>query len=97
VGAGPGVLFPLTAFYVAIGLFTAARYAFFMRITSPHHAAAQFTAFMAMTNVCEVWAVAAIGPLAAGFGYAVAFATMAAISLVALPLLALPVLAKESA
>jgi hypothetical protein len=52
---------------------------------------------MAMTNVCEVWAVAAIGPLAAGFGYAVAFATMAAISLVALPLLALPVLAKESA
>ena len=47
----------LGPFYAAIGVFTASSYALFMDHTEPAVAATQFTAFMALTNACESWAV----------------------------------------
>lgn len=86
--AGPAALAALALFYLGVGLFTAASYALFMDLTDEAVAATQFTAFMALTNGCEVWATASVGRLVDGFGYSRAFAAMAACSLLALPLLA---------
>ncbi len=73
--------------YLAIGVFTASSYALFMNLTDPRLGGFQFSAFMAATNACEAWAAFSVGRLIAHFDYAVAFAVMAALSLVAAPLL----------
>jgi MFS family permease len=78
----------LALVYAAIGLFTASSYALFMDLTDPSLGATQFSAYMAMTNLCEAWAGFACGRLVAALGYPTAFAIMAGISLSALPLLA---------
>lgn len=85
--AGPPLVAALLVFYIGIGLFVASSYALFMRLTDPGLAATQFTSFMAMTNLCEVWAVATAGGLIARHGYGPGFAAMAGVSLAALPLL----------
>jgi len=92
---GAGALVAFAAFYVGVGLFTAASYALFMDLTDPGAAATQFTLFMAMTNGCEVWSIAAVGPLIGGFGYPVAFSVMAVVSLFALPVTGLRPLRAE--
>jgi MFS family permease len=77
----------LTVVYAGIGCFLAASFAFFMDLTSPRHAATQFSFFMAGTNLCESWAAAATGQLAARFGYPVAFTVLSCLSLGALPII----------
>jgi MFS family permease len=77
----------LAVVYVAIGLFTAASYALFMDLTDVRLAATQFTAFMALTNVCESWSSFAVGRLVPAYGYPMAFALLAGASLLSLPLL----------
>lgn len=79
----------LLAVYLGIGLFTAASYALFMDLTDPRLAGTQFSAYMGGTNACESWSAFTAGRLVAASGYALAFATMAGLSLLALPLLAL--------
>lgn len=74
----------LTAFYLAVGLFTAASYALFMNFSRPPLAATRFSAFMAATNGCEAWAVWCGGRLAAARGYGLALSLMAGVSLLAL-------------
>ena len=87
VGAGPR-MFGLAAVYLALGGFTAASYALFMDLTDARVAATQFSAFMAMTNVCESWAAFAVGRAIPVFGYPLAFVGIALLSIMALPLLA---------
>ncbi len=73
--------------YLGIGLFTASSYALFMDLADPVAGATQFTAFMAATNVCEAWSGWAGGQLVERSGYPLAFAVMAAVSLLSLGLL----------
>lgn len=81
-GAGaPTLAALLVALYLAIGLFTAASYALFMDITDARLGATQFSAYMGATNLCESWSAFGVGRLQAWRGYAVALATMAALSL----------------
>lgn len=80
-------LAPLALVYVAIGLFTASSYALFMDLTDARIAATQFSAFMAMTNLCESWSAFAVGRMIVPLGYPMAFLAMGALSLLALPLL----------
>lgn len=81
-GAGVGMLEGLLLLlYFVIGLFTASSYALFMDITDRRLGATQFSAYMGGTNLCESWAAFGVGRLHAWQGYAVAFATMAALSL----------------
>ncbi len=87
----------LLAVYLGIGLFTAASYALFMDLTDPRLAGTQFSAYMGGTNACESWAAFTAGRLVAASGYALAFATMAGLSLLALPLLALTSLRSSQA
>lgn len=88
--AGLVVLLPgLAGLYVLIGALTACSYAFFMDLTDPGLGGTQFTAFMAATNVCEVWSIAAVGRLIVGFGYPPSFAILAGASLLCLPALRL--------
>ncbi len=84
---GPHLLIALILTAFGIGVFTSASYAMFMDLTRPAVAATQFSAFMGATNGCEAWSSFAIGRLIADNGYAVAFLTMSAPSLLALPLL----------
>ncbi|MCA8921327.1 MAG: MFS transporter [Planctomycetes bacterium] len=79
----------LGPFYAAVGVFTASSYALFMDQTEPAVAATQFTAFMALTNACESWAVFSVGRLIPAWGYGPSFGFMALVSLGALPLLLL--------
>ncbi len=72
--------------YLAIGAFTAASYALFMDCSDPSLGATQFSAYMGATNLCEAWAVAAGGALAAARGYPLAFAACALVTLAALAL-----------
>lgn len=86
--AGAGALqLRLGLFYGCIGGFTASSYALFMDLTSKDVAATQFTAFMALTNACEAWAVLAVGRLALRLGSTGALLALAGLSLLALPLL----------
>lgn len=81
---------PLPALFVTyfgLGALTTASYALFMELTSPTLAATQFSAFMGATNGCESVSAFAVGRLVQASGYPVAFAVMAAASLVSLPLL----------
>jgi predicted MFS family arabinose efflux permease len=79
----------LFATYFGLGALTASSYALFMELTSERLAATQFSAFMGATNGCESWSALAVGRMASASGYPVAFAVMAAASLLSLPLLAL--------
>ncbi len=77
----------LGVLYLGIGLFTASSYALFMDMTDVRLGATQFSAYMGVTNACEMWSAFVVGQLVGGFGYAIAFAVMAAVSLAALPVL----------
>lgn len=80
------LLLPVMTFlYACIGMFTASSYALFMEITDPALGATQFSAFMGATNGCESWSGLAVGRMVPAFGYPIAFAAMACVSLVALP------------
>jgi len=80
-------LIAVSCIYVAIGFFTAASYALFMRLARAEFAATRFAVFMAMTNGCEAWAGFAGGRLQGKIGYGVTLLLLVGISLVALPLL----------
>lgn len=82
------VYWMLLAVFFCIGLYTASSYALFMDLTDARLGATQFSAFMGATNFCESWSIKVGGTYQAGFGYPVAFALMALVSLIALPLLA---------
>jgi len=73
--------------YILMGVLTASSYALFMDLTDPHVGGTQFSAFMGATNLCEVWAVALAGAIAAKSGYPVAFVAVGALSLASIPLL----------
>lgn len=75
--------------YLCIGSLTASSYAMFMDLSDPTIGGTQFSAFMGATNLCEVWAIAVAGRIAAGPGYGAAFLVAAAASLSALVLLPL--------
>ncbi|MGI9012902.1 MAG: MFS transporter [Phycisphaerales bacterium] len=70
--------------YLCTGALTASSYALFMDLTDPAIGGTQFSAFMGAMNLCEVWAVAAAGRLAGMYDYTMAFAVIAAASLIAL-------------
>ena len=72
----------LGAFFLAVGLFTAASYALFMNLATRGYGATQFTACMAMTNFCESWAIFSAGRMAKSWGYPVAFIVLTGVSLV---------------
>ncbi len=94
-GAPPTVvLVVLVGVYLALGLLTAATYALFMDLCAPAAAATQFSAFMGVTNLCEmgaVWSAGRIAAMPAGgatsASYAAAWVAMAAVSLLAWPLI----------
>jgi MFS family permease len=89
-GQGPAadaLLVAISVIYVAIGFFTAASYALFMRLAGGELAATRFAVFMAMTNGCEAWAGFAGGRLQGEIGYGLTLLLLIGISLVALPLL----------
>jgi len=79
-----GAALPL---YLALGCLTASSYALFMDLADPRIGGTQFSAYMGATNLCEVWAVALGGRLAADLGYPSAFLALAGASMLALPLL----------
>jgi len=86
--AGPGALVPwLALVYAAIGAFTTASYALFMRWTDPRLGATGFSAFMGATNACESWSAAAAGRMIPHLGYGRTFSVMAAVGLLSLFLL----------
>lgn len=83
-----GLVVALSAVYLLIGAFTASSYAMFMDIADPDAAAVEFSAFMGATNLCEMWAAAAMGAmLAAQWSFAWALTILAGVSLIALPIL----------
>jgi predicted MFS family arabinose efflux permease len=73
--------------YLGAGLLTASTYALFMDLTQPGLAATQFSAYMAATNLCELWSGRLAGRLAGGSGYPSAFLATAAVTATALLLL----------
>lgn len=88
---GKPLFLALGGFYIAVGLFTAASYALFMNVALAGYGATQFTACMAMTNLCESWSIATASWLAGYFGLGIAFLVLAAISLAGLAVLPRPV------
>ncbi len=93
-GQGPGELFfaALLLFYLATGIYIASSYALFMGLTDRALAATQFTSFMAMVNLCEIWSVRAAGALSETRGFAEGLAWLIPVGLLSLLLLArLPV------
>jgi PAT family beta-lactamase induction signal transducer AmpG len=86
--ASTGVLVSLGAVYLSLGVFTAASYALFMRLSDADQGATQFSAFMGATNACEAWSVAVAGQLIVARGYGLGFAIPGLIGLLALVLLA---------
>lgn len=81
------LLFLLSVMYLAYGMFISASYALFMSVTDHRMAATQFSALMAATNACEVWSGWLGGQIVEQAGYAMAFFTLSALSLLALPFL----------
>ncbi len=69
--------------YLCIGSLTASSYALFMDLSDPAIGGTQFSAYMGASNLCEVWAVALAGTIAAASGYSIAFITTALLSLIA--------------
>ncbi|MGP1309232.1 MAG: MFS transporter, partial [Phycisphaerales bacterium] len=84
---GEALMVMLLPLYAGVGVLTASSYALFMDLTDPAIGGTQFSAFMGATNLCEVWAVALAGNLAARGGYGGAFLACAGISLLALAML----------
>ncbi|MEW5800042.1 MAG: MFS transporter [Bacteroidota bacterium] len=78
------ILSVMTLLYFGIGTFTASTYTMFMNLTDPNLGATQFSTFMGGTNICESWSGYAVGFLIAQFGYSIAFAVMAGVSLFSL-------------
>jgi len=87
LGGGRALFLSLGAFYFAIGLFTASSYAMFMNLAVRGWGATQFTACMAMTNLCESWSVFTASRLVDDGGYRPAFLAMALVSLAGLAFL----------
>jgi MFS transporter, PAT family, beta-lactamase induction signal transducer AmpG len=91
VGGGPNgarvLMGILTLMYLCYGLFIAASYALFMRVTDPRLGATQFSTFMAATNGCESWSTWAGGQIVEHAGYATSFVAMSLVSALSLPLL----------
>ena len=85
--AGTDSVLAYALVYLGIGAFTAASYALFMRNASGPMAATVFSAFMGMTNACEVIASRAAGSMHGALGYGGALAVLAGVSLLAWPLL----------
>ncbi len=86
-GSSTAALFAgMAAVYVSIGLFTASSYALFMEVTDKRLGATQFSTFMGGTNVCESLAGFSAGTLIVSFGYPVAFALLAVVSLISISL-----------
>ncbi|WP_221031639.1 MFS transporter [Actomonas aquatica] len=83
----PLLITTLVVVYLTIGAFTAISYALFMDLTDPALGATQFSTFMAATNGCEVWAVAAGGLLVGRLGYGPGFSLMALAGLLGLAVL----------
>ncbi len=78
----------LSAVYLLIGAFTASTYAMFMDLADPSAAGVEFSAFMGATNLCEMWAAAAMGAmLGAHWGFTWSLMLLAGVSLGALPIL----------
>lgn len=97
-GAGTKGLFGLlVTLYLFIGMFTAASYALFMRLTDPLLGATMFSAFMGVTNLCEAWVAYVGGRLVAAEGYPAAFMVMAGVSLLGIPLVGLMTLREAEA
>lgn len=69
--------------YLCLGSLTTSSYALFMDLTDPAIGGTQFSAYMGATNLCEVWAVALAGSMAASSGYGIALIAVAMIGLVA--------------
>ncbi len=80
-GNVPLLIGALVLLYSGIGAFTAISYALFMDLTDPRLGATQFSTFMAATNGCEVWAVAAGGLVVGQLGYGGGFLLMAVVGL----------------
>jgi MFS transporter (putative signal transducer) len=76
-------------FYLGVGVFTAASYAWFMQVAEGRAAATLFSALMGMTNLCEAWSGRVVGVLHEPGSYGVGFALLAAVSLASLLLLLL--------
>lgn len=75
-----------SALYLAIGAFTAASYAMLMHAADGPARATAFSAFMGMTNLCELWSARVMGAAHTASGYRLGFALLAAASLGALAL-----------
>ncbi|MDP2323175.1 MAG: MFS transporter [Gammaproteobacteria bacterium] len=89
-GSAPGplpLMLMVVLVYAAIGFFTAASYALFMRLARGDLAATRFSVFMAMTNACEAGSGFAGGRLQGVIGYGTTMILLVGVSLVALPLL----------
>ncbi len=68
--ASPALWIPVGAcFYGAVGVFTAASYAWFVARSTAALAGTSFSLFMAGTNACESWSALALGTLVAGMGW----------------------------
>ncbi len=74
----------ISVIYFFTGMFTSSSYALFMEASDPDIGATQFSTFMAATNGCEAWVVAAAGMVAASYGYGWAFLLMCLVSLFSL-------------
>jgi len=85
-GSDAAALGLVVLLYAAVGAMTAASYALFMELAGGAAAATTFSAFMGMTNLCELWAVRAVGALHDGVGYPLAFAALALVTAAAVAL-----------
>lgn len=82
--SGPTIMVLSMPMYVSVGSLTASSYALFMNLSDPMLGGTQFSACMGATNMCEVWAVALAGYLAADWGYSTGFIVCAGLSMVSL-------------
>jgi len=74
---------------VAIAAYSVASFSFFMALSNPAIGATQFTAYMAMANLCYAFTSPLGGRLADRLGYVPTYAIAAAIQVVTIPLLLL--------
>lgn len=86
-GQGGPALAAFVSLYLALGGLTAASYALFMQHSKGPMKATLFSSMMGLTNLCESWAGRLGGELARAYGYPVAMATPALLSLAGLWLL----------
>ncbi len=77
------------ALQIAVCSYSASSLKFFMRLTNPAVGATQFTAYMAMTNLCYSFTAKYGGWMADRVGYTRSFFIAAAVQILAIPLLLL--------